>query len=369
VKKIAFIGIRGIPVVYSGFESFVEDLTVNINGFDFFVYCRSRYVQKKRHNRVHLIYTPTIYLYKLETFIHSLISSIHAALFLKPSIIFYLGVGNAPFILIPKLFGIKTIINVDGMDWNREKWGKFGRWYLSFCAFLSTKLADTVVTDSLYSQKYYKKKFNKETIFISYIINGYKWKEKKEVLKRYNLIKGEYFVWAGRLVPDNHLEDVLNIYMSTKLAKKLVVIGDDNYQTKYVKKIKKLIEKNKNVIHTGFLPRDEYLTVIKNSYAYIETKRSGGTHPTLLDGLTYAPLVICNDFISNKKILMNSCIYYSSKIGSRSLLKKILYLEKLTNASINKFQSKQKYLLSKFYNYRKIVTKYKSLFLNTLKSE
>src|SRR3989338_1520003 len=101
MKKVAFIGIRGIPVVYSGFESFVEDLTGNLRGFSFFVYCRRRYVQKKTHHRTNLIYTPTIYIYKLETFIHSLLASIHTVFFLRPDIVLYLSVGNAPFLLIP----------------------------------------------------------------------------------------------------------------------------------------------------------------------------------------------------------------------------------------------------------------------------
>lgn len=352
MKKIAFIGIRGIPVVYSGFESFVEDLTSNMKGFDFYVYCRSRYIGKKKHNNVSLIYTPTVYTYKLETFIHSFLSTIHAVFFLKPHIVFYLSVGNAPFLILPKMFGIKTIINVDGMDWDREKWGIFGKWYLTHCAYLTTILADTIVTDSVYSQEYYKKRFNIETIYIPYMANGYKWNEKKEILEKYNIKIGNYFVWAGRLVPDNHLEVLIHAFISSpSLNRKLVVIGDDNYITQYLINIKKMVKVDKRIVLTGFIPRDEYLTLVKNSYAYVETKQSGGTHPSLLEGLMYAPYVMCNDFDANRKINEVGITYYKNR--------DINSLKSLLNKTIKNIRTNK---LNPSYYKGSIVEDYKRLF-------
>lgn len=321
-RKIACIGIRGIPVVYSGFESFVEDLVSSITHFSFYVYCRNRYVKKTSYKGATLLSLPTLYHYKWETFIHSLLSSVHAVLFLKPHVILYLGVGNAPFLLIPRLFHIRTIINVDGMDWEREKWGWVGKWYLSSCAYLCTRLADTIVTDSTYSTQYYIKKFNKKTVYIPYMSGGYRWKEDTRELSRYDLTPHTYFVWAGRLVPDNHLDDLIDAYLTCKTNKKLVIIGDDNYQTKYLRTIKEKVGSHNKIIQTGFLPRDRYLTLIKHSYAYIETKQSGGTHPTLLDGLTHAPRVICNDFTANKAICGTHATFYSR--NKRSSLQKLM---------------------------------------------
>jgi glycosyltransferase involved in cell wall biosynthesis len=351
MKKIAFIGIRGIPVVYSGFESFVEDLTSNIGGFYFSVYCRKRYVQKKYFNNINLIYTPTIYIYKLETFIHSFLSTLHAILFLKPQILFYLSVGNAPFLILPKLFGIKAIINVDGMDWDREKWGRFGRLYLSLCAYLSVKLADAVITDSLYSQEYYKKRFKHDTTYIPYMANGYKWKENQNTLKKNDLLKESYYVWAGRFVPDNHLDDLIDAYSSApELKRHLVIIGDDNYETNYVKRLKKVVSVDKRITLTGFIPCDEYLTLIKNSYAYIETKQSGGTHPSLLEGLTYAPRVICNDFDANRKVCENNAFFYKNR--SIPALK----------GTLSKKIPKSEYVSNSCYDVEYIIQKYRQLF-------
>ena len=49
--RIAIIGIRGIPVTYSAFETFAETFSLEMNkrGHDVTVYCRSKYV--KRSNK------------------------------------------------------------------------------------------------------------------------------------------------------------------------------------------------------------------------------------------------------------------------------------------------------------------------------
>lgn len=353
MKTIAFIGIRGIPVVYSGFESFVEDLTNNLKGFRYFVYCRARYTNHStRSNSVTRIFIPTVYLYKLETLFHSLFSSIHASFFLRPDIVFFLSVGNAPFLLITKLFGIKTIINVDGLDWGREKWGYIGKIYLFLCAYLSTKTADIVITDSLYSKRYYMRYFRKKTIFIPYMNRAYKWRDNSKVLKKYNLKKGKYFIWVGRIVPDNHLEIAFHAFSSTNLKKKFVVVGSDNYQTDYLIKIKKQLSQDSRAVSTGFIPRDEYLTLMKWSYAYIETKQSGGTHPTLLDSLSYSSRIICNDFLANREVVSKNAYFYSNQNAvslKKVLCRKIKIIGKSTT----------------IYDKDIIVNKYKQIFMNS----
>ncbi len=308
--KVAFVGIRGIPVIYSGFESFVEDLIRNTSGPKYYVYCRSRYTKKRRFFGALLVHTPTIYIYKLETLIHSFISTMHATFVLRPNIIFYLGVGSAPFVIIPKLFGIKTIINVDGMDWDREKWGYIAKKYLNFCSGIAAKFADCVVTDSNYSFRYYLKTFDLKTSFIPYMSDGYKWRVDLKSLKQYNLKKNRYLVWAGRIVPDNHLHILIDAYKNSNIQLPLVVLGDDNYNTDYLKYIKSIVNKIPSILMVGFLPRNKYLNLLRSSRAYVETKQSGGTHPTLLDALTYAPNVICNDFKSNMLPIQREVIYY-----------------------------------------------------------
>lgn len=321
MMKIVIIGIRGIPVIYSGFESFIGNLAPDLvkRGFAVTVYCRSHYIKKKirDYKGVNLVYLPTFQNKYLETFFHSFISTLHSCFFLRPKLIYFLGVGNSPFILLARLFKIKTVINVDGLDWKREKWGWLASQYLRFCQWLTTKTAHIIITDSIFMQKYYLKTYKKETTYIPY---GFypKFKENKKILKKYNLKKNQYLVWVGRLVPDNHLEELLEAFIKLNSNYKCVIIGDSNYEDNYKKVIYKYAEKDKRIIFTGFLLRDDYATLVKNALCYIETKSSGGTHPSFIEAQGWNGLVLQPDYlINNKFIKKNRCLIYQNKKDTR----------------------------------------------------
>ena len=123
--KIAIIGSRGYPIVYSGYETLVKFLAEGLikKNIDVTVYCHSKLFKKKKKkiNDINLVYTPSIEKKNFSQLYNSFFSTIHACLN-KTNLILYVNVSNSLFGIIPKLFGIKTIINVDGLEWKRPKW-------------------------------------------------------------------------------------------------------------------------------------------------------------------------------------------------------------------------------------------------------
>lgn len=364
--KIAIIGIRGIPIIYSGFETFTEVLTIELAklGHQTSVYCRSKYIpiDKKNYKGVKLISLPSIEKKNFGTFSHSFISTIHACLIGKYDIIFYLGAGNTPFSIIPRFFGIKTIVHIDGLDWRRKKWGIIARIYLKLSEWLTTALPNRVVTDSQYMVKYYKSKYHKDIDCIPY---GYFPKSEYKnswILKKYNLKKRMYFTWVGRIVPENFLEEL--IYSFTRLKKhtiKCVVIGDDLYESSYKERVCRLMKRDKRVIHTGFIKHSEELSLVADSLAYIETKRSGGTHPSLIEAMGAGTLVVSNDNETNKEVLIDTAIYYSNKSGAKNLAKAIERIV-LQKESFNNYRKAVKKRAEKYYSWNKIIRQYENLF-------
>ena len=80
--KIAFMGIRGIPASYSGFETFVEQLSKRLvkRGHEVTVYNRSTLVLYggKTYHGIKLKRFPTLPTKHLDSLVHTLICSIHA---------------------------------------------------------------------------------------------------------------------------------------------------------------------------------------------------------------------------------------------------------------------------------------------------
>lgn len=324
--KIAIIGIRGIPVIYSAFETFAHVLSTELvkKNHDVTVYARQGMVSEKlqKYRGVTIMTLPHISGKNTTTFSHSLLATVHACLLGKYDLILYLGPGNALFSIIPRLRGMKTIVHIDGMDWKREKWGRVGKAYLRFSEYLTTFLPNAVITDSHYMIDYYKKTYKKNIHYIPY---GYfevpKHLDAKKILEKYHLVKGKYFVWVGRFVPENHIEDFLTAFTKLKDAGiKCIILGDDLYECAYKKKIYSLINQDKRIIFKGFIKHEEVLALEANSLAYIETKRSGGTHMSLVEAMGVGALIISHTNQANKDVLGNGAVFYTNAKKSTSLV-------------------------------------------------
>jgi hypothetical protein len=130
--RIALLGTRGIPASYSGFETCVEQLGQRLvqRCHQVTVYCRSHHITYKgtHYKGMRLVKLPTIPNKYLDTIVHTFISSLHA-LTQRYDVALYFIAGNSPVTWIPRLVRTKTILNVDGLDWKREKWPALAKWF------------------------------------------------------------------------------------------------------------------------------------------------------------------------------------------------------------------------------------------------
>lgn len=364
--KIAIIGIRGIPVVYSGFETFSQELSTRLvkKGHQVTVYCRSAYVKnRKSYKGVKLHILPAIRRKNWETFSHSFLSVLHALFLARVDIIYFLGVGNAIFSIFPRILGIKTIVNVDGIDWQRKKWGFVAKQYLRFNQKLATLLPNQTIADSIYMKQYYLKNYGKQLHYIPYGYSKFDCHQSDGALKKYGVVKKQYLIWSGRLVPDNNLEELLKSFRKLKYNLKCLIVGDDYYESKYKKQIKKYSHKDKRIIFTGFVNRQEYACLLKESLAYVETKRSGGSHPSLIEAMGCSCLIIANDHPATKELLGPSGLYYQRKNAVESLSQLLKYL------TTNNLDKKKRFLklaakkrAQQLFRWEKIVHRYQQLF-------
>lgn len=364
--NIAFIGIRGIPVVYSGYETFSEICASELvkRGHTVTVYCRNAYVnpKKKSHKGVRLIVLPTIRSKNFDTIFHSFISTIHAC-FSNYDTILYLSVGNSLFSFLPRLFGKRTVVNVDGMDWKRKKWGAIAKWFLNTSEWLATFLPNEIVTDSDFIEKYYLEKYNKKSVYIPYGgFTNLNTTNSQKILKKYGLTRGKYLIWNGRMVPDNHIEDLVLAYKRVNSPFKCIILGDDLYSDVYKKQLLAYAGDDKRFIFPGFVAHDTAGILIKNAFAYVETKRSGGTHPSLVEAMSLGALIISDDCTANVDVLGTGAITYSEQLGHKDLYTVLTKILKSSNKKKNEeFKSRIRQRYKKYYNWDNIIRLYEKI--------
>lgn len=134
-KKIAIIGSRGYPVVYSGFETLVKELAEGLRdkNFDITVYCHDHFFNEKPNqvNGINLVYIKTSKRKNFAQLVHSFKSIFHCC-FKGYDLIFAVNSANGIFGIVPKIFRIPNVINVDGMEWKRPKWNFLGKTFFIY---------------------------------------------------------------------------------------------------------------------------------------------------------------------------------------------------------------------------------------------
>ena len=129
MKKILFIGTRGIPANYGGFETCVEEVATRMTlKYQVIVYARRNHysVNIKNYKNVEIVMLPSFNLKSLETLSHTFFAIIHGLIFHKSAVWLIFNAANGPLLIIPWLFRVKMAINTDGLEWKRDKWSKLG---------------------------------------------------------------------------------------------------------------------------------------------------------------------------------------------------------------------------------------------------
>ncbi len=364
--NLSIIGSRGYPYVYSGYETFVKELSERLidKNYSVKIYCHSKLFKKKpkRLNGIELIYTPSLTNKYFSQIFNSFFSFLHAC-FSNADIILVVNTANGIFGILTKIFRKKTVINVDGLEWKRPKWKGFGRYYF----LISTKLAiifyDQLVTDSEEMKKIYQKKFNKNSTCIAYGETP-KTSNKKKLIEKFNLKKRGFYLIVGRLIPDNNSDLIIKEFIKTETDKKLVIVGDVPYYDKFANDVKKI--KDSRLLFTGYI-KDQHLLneMYHNCYAYIHGHEFGGTNPTMINALACSTAILALETKFNEEMLQNYK-YGMSFTKENNSLKELINYGEDNNSVMNNYRSKSQMGITEKYNWEKIVDQYSNLFKKTI---
>lgn len=360
--RVAIIGSRGYPYVYSGYETFVKELVERLvpMGYDITVYCHKNLFLEfpQQINGVKLTYVSTIEKKSLSQLVHSFQSITHAC-FNNFDIILVVNSANGPFGLITRLFRKQTAINVDGLEWLRPKWKGLGAKYFYWASKMATKFYDVIITDSDEMHKVYEREFNVKSTMIAYGAN-IRESRKPDLIHQWNLQKDSYYLIVGRLIPDNNADIILREFIASGSNKKLVIVGDVPYKDAYAQSLKGLDDPR--VLFTGYVNDQDVLAELyHNCYAYFHGHEFGGTNPTMLKALAYGCAICALDTIFNREMLNNEDygLFFSKEPGN---LKTLLHAIEAEPDVLAMYQKKSRNRIIENYTWEKITNQYDILF-------
>lgn len=363
--KIAILGTRGVPANYGGFETFAERLSTALveKGHEVTVYCCSTYstYQGKYYNGVKRAVLPTISIKSLEKILFSLLSLIHVS-FSKNKMILMLGVSGSLFCFIPRIFGKRIAINIDGLEWKRKKWGKLASFYLRLSEQFAGIFCNKLVTDSRAIQEYYLKRYSKSSSYIAYGAEVERY-TKHEQLKKFGLKKEHYLLYVSRLEPENNAHLIINSFEQVKTNMPLAIVGSSPYNSDYYKKLKST--KDSRIKFLGTVYGEDYKELQSNAFLYIHGNEVGGTNPALLEAMGYGNCVLALDVPYNREVIADAGILYKKSVADlREKMQNIIDNPELAK----KYRKQAQERITAEYTWQKIITRYEALFTSLCKN-
>lgn len=309
---LAIMGTRGIPARYGGFETFAEELSTRLasRGYSVTVYGRrffgSEPVTDRQYRGVTIRTIATLPFKYLETPLHGLLSFLD--LFRRQyDVVLLCNAANTLTAWIVKLFRTPLIVNVDGIERKRKKWGAVGRVGYRLGELCSVWFADRIVADAEVIGKYYADEYRVESEIIAYGADP-KRVDTTATLKQFELEPQRYLLYVSRLEPENNALGVIEAFGKVESDLKLVIVGDAPYAKAYKQKL--IAAANSKVVFTGFQFEQAYHELRSHCYLYIQATEVGGTHPALVEAMAFGNCIVANDVPEHREVLGDSGRYY-----------------------------------------------------------
>lgn len=311
--KIAILGTRGIPNYYGGFEVCAEEMGVRLaeKGHIISVYCEHLHpVNDTKWKGVHRIktYNPENRLGTFGQFVYDLNSNLHAR---KGSYDIILHLGYTSDSVWHPLWSSKSrhIVNMDGMEWKREKYAAPVRRFLKWAEKLATIKADYLVADAIPIQAYLENTYKLPVEYIPYGANIPD-EINENVLEKYGLSKGKYDLIIARMIPDNNIEMAIRAKINSKETFPLVIFGDN---TKFRRSTEYKYRSDKRIQFQEANFDVETINSLRSLCRYyIHGHSMGGTNPSLLEAMACSCRILAHDNPFNRSVTGSGAKYFST---------------------------------------------------------
>lgn len=316
MKKIAIVGIQGVPAKYGGFESLVENIIGDNCPRDvhYTVFCSSKDYAKRlaEYKDATLKYIP-LHANGVQSIPYDMWGLIRSISGYDAIVV--LGVSGCLFLPIFRLLcRKKLIVNIDGLEHRRAKWGKTARWVLRKSEAMAVRLADVVIADNKGIQDYVWETYHRKAELIAYggdhVLRDVPMETQLEVLSRYGVKDNDYAITVCRIEPENNSRMILEAF--ARSGRNLVFIG--NWERSEYGRTLKAEFGNLENIHCvdAVYDLDTLYALRSRCRCYIHGHSAGGTNPSLVEAMFFGRPILAFDVIYNRETTNNEAYYFFS---------------------------------------------------------
>lgn len=330
--NIAMLGQKHMLSREGGVEIVVKELATRMAAKGHHVICYDRSTshvsgseldQRREYNGVKIIPVWTLDKKGLAAMTSSLSAAWKAARS-KADVVHIHAEGPAAMCWLPRLFHKRVIVTVHGLDWQRAKWGGFATKYIKWGEKQAVKKADEIIVLSRGVQEYFKKTYNRDTVFIPNGVTRPEIREAYEIKKLWGLETDSYVLFLGRIVPEKGLRYLIEAWKEIETNKKLVIAGGSSDTEEFMNELKEAA--GDNVIFTGFQQGQVLEELYSNAYIYTLPSDLEGMPLSLLEAMSYGNCCVVSDIPECAEVVEDKAVTFkkSDVIDLKRVLQELL---------------------------------------------
>lgn len=311
-KHIRILGTRGVPAAHGGFETFAEHLAPYLveRGWQVTVYCQedgTGPVFEDEWCGVRRVRMPVATTGAAGTIVFDWKSTLHAAS--EEGLVLTLGYNTAVFCALYRLRGLKNVINMDGVEWRRQKWGMIARTWFWLNDWAGCWLGNHLVADHPEIANHLATRVARGKItMIPYgavdVTNS-----PERVVHELGLEPGKYLTLIARPEPENSILEVVQGFSAKRRGYRLAVLGTYHGDNAYHRAVKE--SASDEVVFLGAIYDKAAVQSLRfHCVAYVHGHRVGGTNPSLVEALGAGNAVIAHDNRFNRWVAGDGAVYF-----------------------------------------------------------
>ncbi|MNF47341.1 hypothetical protein D3C84_285330 [compost metagenome] len=327
MKKLYILGTRGLPAKHGGFETFCEKLSLYLTtqGWTITVYCQEDgvgAVTESVWRGIKLIHIPIENTGALGTMLFDWKAASHALT--QNGLFLTLGYNTAIFNVMQRAKGQINIINMDGIEWRRDKWSGLAKLWFWLNERIACWIGNHLVADHPKIKEHLATRVpNHKTTMIPYggdeILDA-----DASLLLPYGITTGSFSVVIARPEPENSFLEMVRAFGHTRRNHKLIVLG--NFQPSNNPFHKKVMDAaSDEVVFPGAIYDAPVVQALRYySRFYLHGHRVGGTNPSLVEAMGAGCAVIAHDNHFNRWVAGPDAAYFKDESGCAALFDHLL---------------------------------------------
>jgi len=313
-KVLRILGTRGIPAAHGGFETFAEKLALHLvaQGWRVIVYCQedgSGPVFDDAWQGVERVRIPVSAAGPKGTILFDWKATLHAAR--HAELCLTLGYNTAVFCALLRGKGIPNLINMDGIEWARAKWGSLAKTWFWLNERAGCWLGNHLVADHPQIAVHLGTRVRAEKITtIPYGADSVASASVEPVLAL-GLEPGRFLTVIARPEPENSLLEIVAGYSIRPRGRQLVVMGGYHDSNDYHRAVRAAA--GAEVRFVGAIYDKLVVQALRfHSLAYVHGHQVGGTNPSLVEALGAGNAIVAHDNRFNRWVSEDGAVYFNN---------------------------------------------------------